>query len=99
MNRKVKKVAESPHFKGNKPLRIICDESKKGFGALLQQCEEKGWKPILYASRFLQGLETNFSINELETLAVIWSVEPFKTYFYGVHFGVVSDQKALQSVL
>ena len=58
-----------------------------------------GWKPISYASRFLTELEAKFSINELELLAVVWAIEHFKNYVYGETFGVVSDHKALQSVL
>ena len=96
---KVKRVANLTHFKRNKPIRIICDASKQGLGAVLQQCEENEWKPISYASRFLTELEAKYSINELELLAVVWSVEHFKNYVYGVPFGIVSDHKALQSVL
>ena len=99
VNNEVKKAAELTHFKRNKPLRIICDASKQGLGAVLQQCEENERKPISYASRFLTELETKYSINELELLAVVWSVEHFKNYVYGVPFGIVSDHKALQSVL
>ena len=57
------------------------------------------WKPISYASRFLTELEAKYSINELELLAVVWAIEHFKNYVYGEKFGVVSDHKALQSVL
>ena len=99
VNNEVKKAAELTHFKRNKPLRIFCDASKQGLGAVLQQCEENEWKPISYASRFLTELETKYSIHELELLAVVWSVEHFKNYVYGVPFGIVSDHKALQSVL
>ena len=52
VNQEVRKVAELTRFKRNKPLRIICDASKQSTGALLQQCEENCWKPIMYASRF-----------------------------------------------
>ena len=44
-------------------------------------------------------METKYSINELELLAVVWSVEHFINYVYGVPFGIVSDHKALQSVM
>ena len=99
VNEEVKKVAELTHFKKKKPLRIICDASKQGLGAVLQQKEDMGWKPISYASRFLTELEAKYSINELELLAVVWAIEHFKNYVYGEKFGVVSDHKALQSVL
>ena len=56
------------------------------------------WKPISYASRFLTELEAKYSINELEVLAVVWAIEHFKN-FVCEKFDVVSDHKALQSVL
>ena len=40
VNQEVRKVAELTHFKRNKPLRIICDASKQGLGAGLQQCKK-----------------------------------------------------------
>ena len=64
----------------------------------MRQQREDVWKPISYASRFLTKLKTKYTINELELHAVAWSVEFSKNYVYGVNFGVVSDQKALQSV-
>ena len=32
-------------------------------------------------------------------MAVVWSIEHFKIYVYGVAFGIVSDHNALESVL
>ena len=40
-----------------------------------------------------------YSIIELELLNIVWSIEHFKNYVYGVQFKVVSDHKALMSVL
>ena len=85
VNKEVRRVANLTHFKRNKPIRIICDASKQGLGAVLQQCEENEWKPIFYASRFLTELEAKYSINELELLAVVWSVEHFKITCMGFH--------------
>ena len=99
VNEEVRKEAELTHFKRNKPIRIICYASKQGLGAVLQQCEEIKWTPIAYASRYFCELESKYSINELELLAVVWSIEQFKNYVYGVAFGIVSDHKAWQSVL
>ena len=42
VNKEVRQVAEITHFKRNKELRIICDASKQGLGAVLQQNEKKG---------------------------------------------------------
>ena len=101
INEKVKQVTEVGHFKRSCPIRIICDASKLGLGAVLQQKDgnENNWRPIHFASRFLTPLECKYSINELELLAVVWAVEHFKNYLYRTKFHIVSDHKALASVL
>ena len=99
VNEEVTKVAELTHFKRNKPLRIICDANKNGLRAVLQMNEQNSWEPLAYASRFLTELESKYSINKLELLAVVWSIEHFKNYVYGIEFGVVFDHKVSQSVL
>ena len=56
-------------------MRIICDASKNGPGAVLQQKQSNNeWRPICFASRFLTDFETKYSINELELLAIVWAV-------------------------
>ena len=86
INEKVKQVAEVVHFRKSCPIRIICDASKAGIGAVLQQEDNTGWRPIHYASRFLTPLEIKYSINELELLAVVGAVEHFENYLYGTNF-------------
>ena len=95
----VKKVVELTHFKRNCTLRIICDASNQGLGAVLRQNEENSWKQIAYAYRFFTKFEAKYSINELELLAVVWSIEHIKNYVYGFEFEIVSDHKAVKSVL
>ena len=99
VNEEVERVAEITHIKRNKPLRTICDASKNGLGAVLQMEVQDSWKPLAYTSRFLSELESKYSIKELEILAVVWSIEHFENYVYGVEFGMVSDHKALQKFL
>ena len=98
INKQVQKVVEVGHFKRSENIRIFCDASKTGLGAILQQ-HENGCRPFHFASRFLTPLEENYSINELELLAVVWAIEHFKNYLYGIKFQVVSDHKALATVL
>ena len=85
------------HFKRDCP--IICDPSKAGLGAVLQQEVNGEWQPLSFASRFLTELESKYSINELELLAFVWSVEYFRSYVYGIPFKIISDHKALSTVL
>ena len=66
---------------------------------MLLQEEDTGWKPIACASRYLSQYEMKYSINELELLAVVWSVEYFRNYIYGVQFEVITDHKALETAL
>ena len=60
---------------------------------------ELGWKVVHFASRFLTTFEQKYSIIELELLALVWAVENFRNYVYGTEFEVVSDHKALTSIL
>ena len=58
-----------------------------------------GWKPIYFASRFLNNSEERYSINELELLGVVWSKEYIKNYLYGKEFPIITDHRALLSIL
>ena len=51
------------------------------------------------ASRFLISNEERYSINELELLGVVWSVEYFKYYLFGKSFTIITDHRALLSIM
>ena len=87
------------HFKRQCPLMIIWDVRKSGLGAALQREENNEWKPISFASRFLTEMESKYFINELGLLAIVWSVEYFRSYVYGDAFKIISDRNALATVL
>ena len=57
------------------------------------------WKPVAYASRFLNRLEERYSTNELELLTIAWALEHFKYYLYGNKFTLHTDHQALLSAL
>ena len=96
---KIQNITENKHFDTKKQTRVRCDASKKGLGACLEQKYENTWKPVAYASRFLNNLEERYSTNELELLAVVWSLEHFKYYIYGSHFIHQTDHQALLTAL
>ena len=54
---------------------------------------------MAFFSRQLQGAEKNYSITELETLAIISSLKHFEFYTYGTHVNVLTDHKACTSLL
>ena len=47
----------------------------------------------------MSDYEIRYSTNELELLAIVWAVEHFRNYVYGVQFEVISDHKALETAL
>ena len=57
------------------------------------------WKTIAFASRFLNSNEERYSINELKLLGMVWAIEYFKYYLFGKIFTVLTDHRALLSVL
>ena len=83
IKRLVTEITQNKHFDQNLDTRVVCDASKYGLGAAIEQNTKKGWVAIAYAPRFLNSLEEKYSVNELELLGVVWSIEPFKYYLYG----------------
>ena len=95
----VENIVELRHFDIHRETRIICDASHDGLGAVLEQYGVSGWHPISFASRYLNPAEKKYSTNELELLAVVWATEHFRNYIYGRYFTVISDHKALLTLL
>ena len=95
----IKKIIENKHFDKTKSTTVRCDASKNGLGARLEQFLDNNWYPISYSSRFLNSSEQKYSTNDLELLAVVWSLKHFKYYFYGSKFELQTDHQAPLSVL
>ena len=64
-------------------------------GCALEQRTANGWHSVAFASRLLNSVEDRYSINELQLLGVVWSIEHFKYYLYGKTFTVITDHRAL----
>ena len=69
----------------DRPYTLETDASGKGIGAMLsqKQNEDGNLHPVAFASRSLNAAERNYSISELETLAVVWAISHFHAYLYG----------------
>ena len=84
----------------DQPFVLETDASIRGIGAILSQVQDDGQcHPIAYASSSLTAAEHNYSITELETLAVVWSITHFHTYLYGHQVTVYTDHSAVQAIL
>jgi hypothetical protein len=80
----------------DKPYILYTDASTYALGAILsQKGDDKKERVIAYASRTLNKHEQNYSITELECLAVIWSIKYFHHYLHGRKFVVVTDHATL----
>ena len=79
--------------------RIKCEESRAGLGAALEQRSTTDWHTVAFASRFLNSNEERYSINELELLGVVWSVEFFEYHLFGKSFTIITDHRALLSIM
>ena len=54
---------------------------------------------MAFASRFWNSVEDKYIINELDLLGVVRSVEHFKYYLFGKPFTVITDHRALLSIM
>ena len=83
-----------------KDFTLETDASIQGLGAVLSQVQDYGkWHPVAYASRALNPSEKNYSVTELETLAVVWAVAHFHLYLYGNKVTVITDHSVVKAIL
>ena len=91
-------VLAYPSF--DKPYTVETDASISGLGAVLMQMQDDSkLHPVAYASRSLTAAERNYSITELETLAIVWALTRFHSYIYGQSITVVTNHAAVKAVL
>ena len=69
------------------------------WGTALEERSPTGWPTVAFASRFLNSNEKRYSFNEIELLGVVWSVQYFKFYLFGKSFTIITDHRALLSVM
>ena len=72
----------------------------QGLAAVLSQPQKDGkLHPVAYACRALKKAERNYSITELETLAVVWTISHFHSYLYGNRVTALTDHLAVKAIL
>ena len=80
-----------------KPFILYTDACVTGLGAVLSQNDDAGQEhPIVFLSRSLTDAEKNYTITELECLAIVWSVKKLHVYLDGSQFTLITDHSALQ---
>lgn len=84
-----------PHDK----TKVIADASPVGLGAVLIQCDMQGPRVIAYGHKSLTDVEKRYCQTEKEALALVWAIEHFNMYLYGLkEFELITDHKPLEVI-
>ena len=84
----------------HKDFTLETDASGFAIGAVLSQEDDKGQlRPVTFISRKLQAAELNYTVTELETLAVHYAVTKLRHYLHGPLVHVITDHHAVKYLL
>ena len=86
-------------FDQNLPLKLDCDVSQYGLGAVLSHVyPDRSERPIAYANRTLHKHELNYSQIDKETASIIFALKRFSQYLLGNHFILTTDNRAIKNI-
>lgn len=78
------------------PIYVSTDASGYAVGAVLEQDDGRGRRPVAYFSLTLNIHEQRYSIRERELLAVVQAIRHWRCYLYGRPFEVHTDHESLR---
>ncbi len=81
---------------GVSEVELQTDASTKGIGAVLLLQTPNGSRPITFISRKLAPAEEKYHVNELECLALVWSLNKPRQHIYGRTMVVKTDSSVLR---
>ena len=88
------------HYDPQLPLKLDCDASAYGVGAVLSHVfPDGGERPVAYASRTLTQSEKGYAQLEKEALSLVFGIKKFHQFLYGRRFTLVTDHKPLLTIL
>lgn len=79
--------------------QVLADASPVALGSVLVQINSQGPRIIAYGNKSLNQVERRYCQTEKEALALVWAVEHFNIYLYGMkQFEFISDHKPLEII-
>jgi len=81
------------------PFEIMCDASNYALGAVLAQRVDGLSHVIYYASKTLDNAQSNYTTMEKELLAIVFSLDKFRSYLLGSKVVVFTDHAALKYLI
>ncbi|XP_055625394.1 uncharacterized protein K02A2.6-like isoform X1 [Toxorhynchites rutilus septentrionalis] len=86
-------------FSANDITEVYVDASPVGLGAVLAQRDKDNVPRIIcFASKGLTTTERVYPQTQREALAVVWAVEKFYLYLFGLRFTIFTDHKTLEYI-
>ena len=90
-------IMRSPNW--DLPFEIMCDASDYAIGAVLGQRGDKKAFVICYANKTLDSAQANYTTTEKEFLAVVFTLEKFRSYIVGSLITIFTDHATLKYLL
>ena len=75
--------------------RIETDASEFAIGSALTQTHNDGWHPVAFLSRSMSAPEKNYPIKEQEVLALIYALNKWRDYLFGMEITAYTDHETL----
>ena len=83
----------------NLPFELLCNASDYAVGVVLGQRKDKKPYLIYYVSRSLNSAQINYSTAENELLAVVFTLDKFRSYLIGPKITVFTAHFVLKYLL
>ena len=81
----------------DKPFVLTTDASGTGLGFILSQKDDENHeRVIMFGGRALHKSEKNYTVTEIEALAVVYAVDECRVYLADREFTIITDHQCLQ---
>lgn len=93
-----KTVKKLGYFDPKDETQLYTDASGVGVGAVLIQINGGKSRIIAFASKSLTDTERHYPQTQREALSVVWGIERFYFYLFGLSFTLFTDHKTLEYI-